>query len=147
MLKRLVVLFMVLCLVPSMAYATMVDTRVSANTTTFNTVNFTVNRGANIVSFNTTTNFISMMNLSKSVDCYADIRCVDANGIPGHAAENTLNVLLPAIGSATPNVVNLNFATRNIAFGADASYGTTAIAGQGNNLKVYYVVTGDNGTF
>lgn len=131
--KKILVLVLVL-LLASPAFATMVATRVSGSTVTFSTV---ISGGNNVVTFNSVTKHIRMVNLSTTKDCYADLRCVDANGNTGYFSRLSATVLLPAIGKASPNTVEFDFATKNLGFASDA---TGSLAD-----KIDYVVTGETG--
>ena len=112
--KAMLVLAVIITLaVP--AYGVNVDNRVSGNTVSYNTINLEVNRDPQMVTFNSVTKHIRLINLSSTFDCYADIRCMDSNGKRGYATEGSCNVLLPAIGRATPNTVEFEFATHNLA--------------------------------
>ncbi len=144
--KKLLLVFCVLALSAGLVYAVTVDTKVSSNTVSFNTISFAANRGPQIVTFNSVTKHIRLMNLSKYRDCYADIKCVDASGKRGYATNDTLAILLPALGNATPNTVEFDFSTHNLGFRAD-SVSTTALDENTNNLKVTYTVTGEQGEF
>ena len=142
--RKVFLVLAIMFLMVGVSLATTMDTFVSSNTISFNSVNWQVNRPPQIVTFNSVTRHIRMVNLSPSVDCYCDIKCVDANGIRGYA-NGTMNILLPAIGKATPNTVEFDFATFNLGFSAVSNSTVSSITDGGNNLRVNYVVTGDLG--
>ena len=134
--RKLFVIALALCLMVSIGYATTRDTKVSGSTVSFSSVNLTVNRPANTVTFNSVTNKIILTNLSVVADCYVDI-------IGKLGSRNSATVLVPALGRATPNTVTLDFATRNLAFTADTS--DTGTAPSTSNQQIRYIVTGDVG--
>ena len=141
--KVLLVLFVLLFMCGS-AYATTMPNRVSANTVTFSTVAYGAGRGPQVVTFNSVTKHIRLLNLSTVADCYADIRCIDANGKRGFC-NSTCVILLPAIGKATPNTVEFDFATQNLGFIGNTVGSTTNGGVSGATQSVTYAVTGDLG--
>lgn len=125
-------------------YATNEDTKISGNTVFFRAIEWSIPTGGNIVTptivtFNSTTRFIRITNLSMYHDCYVDLRCIDGNGKRGHITSNSSVVLVGAKGSTTPNTVEFNFATRNLGFIGGGSVITTG----NDNHKIHYVVTGE----
>lgn len=126
--KNILIVMLFLFLGTGVAPAATQDNKVSSSTITFTTT------GA-VVSFNSSTNFISMTNLSTTTDCYADIKCLDANGRRGYLSRNqneSATMLLPRAGGITPNTVSLYFTTSNLGFISSAGSGS-----------VSYIVTGD----
>jgi hypothetical protein len=141
--KKCLVAFLVLMLIASVSYATMVSTKVTGSTVSFSTISATVNRFGTVVTFNSVTNKIYLTNLSTVADCYVDLRCTDGNGGKGYLTKDSATVLVPAVGRASPNTVVIDFATSNLGF-----YGKTMDVSSnggvnGSNQQIYYVATGE----
>jgi len=111
------------------AFAVSFDTRASGSTVTFHTV-------ANVVTFNSVTNYIYAYNNSTTKDCWMDLRCKDANGKRGYTTLESAVVRLPHKGSQTPNSVAFYFSTHNLGFITDKTANITD--------TVTYAVTGDH---
>ena len=128
-------------------YATNEDTFMTGNSVDFKPIEWGISNSGNsaptptIVTFNSTTRFIRLQNLSVYADCYADLSCRDISGKRGTITSDSCVVLLPAIGRATPNTVELHFATRNIGF-----IGSVPTSDK-YKQRVHYIATGDSGSF
>ena len=144
---KILMVVLALCFMVSVGHATTVDNKVSGNTVYFRSIEWSIPTGGNlvtptIVTFNSVTRHIKLMNMSTVYDCYVDITCVDANGKRGHITSNSSVILLPALGRISPNTVEFDFSTHNLGF-----IGKTTTVDTGNdNNKVTYVVTGDSGS-
>ena len=122
------------------AHAAPMAPYVSAGTVSFSTQSpaqagyAAVSSTGQTVTFNSVTNYIYLRNESIDYDCRVNIECRKTDNYSG-----TLEyycVVLPSIGdsNATPNTVELNFATKGLSFYSPE--------GTGN---VYFLVTSDQG--
>ena len=145
--KRILGLVLVLVLIASSSYATMAATRISGNTVSFSTVGYGDPTTPNVVTFNTTTRKVRLTNLSTIADCWVDMRCVDSNGTPGAMTKNSCTLLVPAVGRATPNTVEIDFATRNLGFRGDTNQTSADGSVSGSNQQIHYDLIGDTGSF
>lgn len=144
---RKIFLLMLALFVVTFAYATTADTKVSGSTVKFGSTEWSPIGihldpvSPTVVTFSSVTRHIRITNLSRFTDCYADLKCRDANGKRGHAVTDTCVVLIPALGNISPNSVEFDFSTHNLGF----------VGSTGSDLKedqrVHYVVTGDQGDF
>jgi len=132
--KLLLILLFVLLAFP--AYAVVVPTRVSGGTVTYSTIDHGTPQ---VVTFNSITKHIIMWNESVHADCYVDLKCRDAGGKTGLITPENAIVKLPAAGTVTPNVIEIDFATWNLGFVSrvDSALPVSQI--------VTYIVTGERG--
>ena len=134
MIKKILVLLMVFALA-SPAYGATVPSHVSGGTVTYSTVTHLFVKTRNMVSFNSATKWIKLINHSTTTDCYVDLDCRDANGKPGYLDRDSATVLVPAAGKQSPNTVEFNYSTRNLGFLSDT--------GNATGDKITFIVTGD----
>lgn len=139
--RILIVALMLFVCVP--AFATTSPTYFSSNTVSFNSVDIERNRNVQIVTFNSVTKHIMLRNMSPVVDAYCDIKCVDSAGKRGYA-NSTASIMLFALGSATPNTVEIDFATFNLGFRAVSDSAVRIIPEDNKRvMRINYYVTSD----
>lgn len=147
--KKILVVLLAVCFIPVLAYATTVDNHISGDTVSFRAISWPASGAVacsvspTIVTFSSVTRHIRMMNLSVTTDCYANLTCRDDGNKRGHITTADSVVLLPAIGRATPNTVEIDFATRNIGFIGSV----TTDPSENFRHTVHYEITGDSGDF
>lgn len=132
--KILIVLFLMMFCVN--AYAAVVPTSVSGGT-----VDFTSNSPAassssgttgQTVTFNSVTKYLYFRNESINTDCYVNIECKSTDNYTGTLAVYTVKV--PYGGGASPNTVELDFATKRLSFWSPDGSG-----------EITFIVTGEAG--
>lgn len=142
--RKLILALVLIGLMITNSYATIQDMRVSGGTVSFSTVDATVGRYGSIVTFNSITNKIYLTNLSTVDDCWVDLRCKTVTGNTGYLTKDSATVFLPAVGQATPNTIEINFATKNLGFVGSGIDVTSNGGVSGSNRIIRYFVTGDN---
>jgi hypothetical protein len=116
------------------SFATMSDTRVSGNVIIFQG---DTSNGIYVVTFNSVNNRVILYNDGPTI-LEVDLRCISpVDGTFGYASSASCVVYLPPFGVITPNTVDLNFATSNLAFEMERGKAWG---------KIRYTVTGDRGT-
>lgn len=131
--KKLLWVVLIICLFALPASATMTNTRVSGDTIIFQGDK---SNGIYVVTFNSVTTRVILYN-DGPTELQADLRCYNsADGRTGYATSGSCVVYLPAFGTITPNTVDVNFATKNLAFEMETGKAWG---------KIRYVVLGDNG--
>lgn len=151
----LVLLIMFICLD---ARGAVVPTKSSGNTVLFGSIEWGKNgssypaQSPTCVTFNSVTKHIRLINFSKYYDCYADLKCRDANGKGGYVTTDSCVVFLPALGNASPNTVEIDYATDHIGFVGSIrqSQGNSRFPENGENSanrQVHYELFGDMGDF
>lgn len=143
--KKMLALVMVVMLLASVCYGAVIATKVSGSTVSFSTIDAANNRYGSVVTFNSVTNHIRLVNLSTVADCYVDVECKDGDGKTGYLTKNSTTVFVPAIGKATPNTVEIDFSTRNLGFVGKTIDTSADGSVDGSNQKIVYVATGDVG--
>lgn len=143
MFKKYLMVAAALMLFALPAFAITMDNRISGNVVSFSTVTGGALTTPNIVTFNSVTRHIKLTNLSTVANCYVDLRCVDASGKRGYMTRNSATVLVPAVGRATPNTVELDFSTYNLGFCGDTNQTSSNNGVSGSNQTISYIVTGD----
>ena len=128
--KGIVILLLTLAISVN-CYAATVPTKVSGNSVTFSTV-------GTIVTFNSIAKRVRIINESTLYDVYVDPICKDANGKTGYFTRNSAVIKVGAYGSVTPNTIEFDLSTKNLAFISDEG-----IAGARKHYVVDYVVFGD----
>ena len=140
--KKILALVLVVLFIASSVSATVVATRVSGSTTQWGKDASGPNATSSVITFSSVTSRIVLQNLSRTRDCWVDIKCVNnPTGTTGHLTTNSAVVLLPMLGRATPNVVQIDFATRNLGFLAK----DMTVGGVYNDEQVVYYVLGEAG--
>lgn len=123
--KKILLIFTALMFVVQTVFAATVATRVSGN-------NVLIPREGKVVTFDSVTSHLVMWTESTQDDVYVDIKCVSsADNRTGYFSTDSCVILLPARGSVTPNVIELDFSTKNLAFVCE-----------GDGRRVNYIVTG-----
>jgi len=67
-------------------------------------------------TFNSVINYIRFINSSTTRDCKVDLICRDSNEKTGYTTLTKAFVIVPACGNVSPNTIEINITTRNIAF-------------------------------
>jgi len=130
--RKVLIALTAIALIAANAHAAVVPTRVSGNT-----IRLSNDIEDNIVTFNSATKHIFILNESLTDDVQVDLRCYNtADRRTGHSVTDSCTVLLPAVGGASPNTVELDFATDNLGFTTEAAH---------NTVWISYWVTGERG--
>jgi hypothetical protein len=145
--RKLALVLVLVLLIASTSYGAVVATRISGNTISFSTVTNSWLTTPNVVTLNTITNKIRLTNLSTVADCYVDLRCVDNTGKSGYFTKESATLLVPAMGKASDNTVEIDFATKNIGFRSNTNQVSSNNAVSGSNNQLHYTLIGDWGDF